>query len=58
MKKVDTTTDEKEMFTKMLDELEAMKKNITGMISTLKASQRMFTKKNKTNCHRNTQYYN
>lgn len=50
MKKVDTTTaDEKEMFTRMLDELEAMKKNISGMITTLKASQRMFTKKAKTN---------
>lgn len=49
MKKVDTTADEKEMFTKMLDELETMKKNIAGMITTLKASQKMFTKKSKTN---------
>lgn len=49
MKKVDTTTDEKEMFVRMLGELETMKKNIAGMIVTMKASQKMFTKKTKTN---------
>ncbi len=50
MKKVDTNTiDEKEMFVKMLEELEAMKRNISGMITTMKQSQKMFTKKSKTN---------
>jgi chromatin remodeling complex protein RSC6 len=40
-------TDDKAMFENMIGELELMKKNLNQMISTLKTSQRHFTKKTK-----------
>jgi chromatin remodeling complex protein RSC6 len=41
------TTDDKSMFDTMIGELEAFKKQVTTMISTLRASQKHFTKKTK-----------
>lgn len=40
-------TDDKFVFENMIQELDAMRKNIHNMIATLKASQKHFTKKSK-----------